>query len=220
MIQVKLQLKEQTNSELVATAKNIAAKLQGNTNFGTAPAPGNVLTSDAIALDTLLLQQKSIDAQSQQITLQIAAARQKLVLDLGLDAAFVEQTVNTLIPPATMIDPAVAAARVLSAGMDVAGARTPVGPLPKVEGLRGTQGDANGDIDLQWNPIKRGLTNYNLEMTDDPAGQTGWHTAATPTKSSLTQTGLVSGKRYWFRVSANGSAGPGPASDPATKIAP
>ena len=43
---------------------------------------------------------------------------------------------------------------------------------------------------------------------------------ATPTKSSATLTGLTSGKRDWFRVSANGSPGPGPASDRATKVAP
>ena len=57
-------------------------------------------------------------------------------------------------------------------------------------------------------------------MTDDPAGLTGWQHIGTPTKSSMTATGLTSGKRYWFRVSANGTAGPGPASEVATKVAP
>ena len=59
-----------------------------------------------------------------------------------------------------------------------------------------------------------------METTDEPTGQTGWQIVASPTKSSVTQAGLTSGKRYWFRVAANGSAGPGPTSDPATKTAP
>ena len=60
----------------------------------------------------------------------------------------------------------------------------------------------------------------NVERTEDPLGQTGWQVVDSPTKSSTTQKGLTSGKRYWFRVSTNGSAGPGPASDPTTKVAP
>ena len=44
--------------------------------------------------------------------------------------------------------------------------------------------------------------------------------AATVTKSKATVTGLTSGTKYWFRVRAIGATGPGPWSDPATKIAP
>ena len=92
---------------------------------------------------------------------------------------------------------------------------------PRVgRGLKTTEGDAPGEVDFQWNTVKRGLRNYIAEMTDDPAGLTGWHVIGTPTKSGMTATGLTSGKRYWFRVSANGTAGPGPASEAATKVAP
>ena len=59
----------------------------------------------------------------------------------------------------------------------------PVGVLPKIDGLTATQGDSAGEIELSWNPIKRGLQNYLIELTDD-------------------------------------AAGPGPASEPATKVAP
>ena len=68
--------------------------------------------------------------------------------------------------------------------------------------------------------VKRGLNNYLVEMTEDPTGATGWHVISTPTKSSLSVTGLTSRERYWFRVSANGAAGSGPASEAATKVAP
>ena len=97
---------------------------------------------------------------------------------------------------------------------------TPVGPMPKVEGLTASAGDADGEIDLHWNSIRRGLQNYRIELSEDPAGQTGWRFAANSRKSSATLDGLTSGKRYWFRVTAEGAAGPGPASNAATKVAP
>ena len=75
-------------------------------------------------------------------------------------------------------------------------------------------------MDLRWNAIKRGLQNTLVELTDDPTGQTGWRFALNSRKSTATIKGLTSGKRYWFRVTAEGAAGPGPASDPATKVAP
>ena len=40
------------------------------------------------------------------------------------------------------------------------------------------------------------------------------------TKSKATVSGLATGTKYWFRVRAIGAAGPGPWSDPATKVAP
>ena len=97
---------------------------------------------------------------------------------------------------------------------------TPVGPMPKVEGLTATAGDAEGSVDLAWNSIRRGLQNFLIELSEDPAGLTGWRFAANSRKSSATIEGLTSGKRYWFRVTAEGAAGPGPASTPATKVAP
>lgn len=88
------------------------------------------------------------------------------------------------------------------------------------ETISGSVGDADGTVDLAWNPIRRGLQNFLIELTEDPAGQTGWRFALNSRKSTATIKGLVSGKRYWFRVTAEGAAGSGPASNPATKVAP
>ena len=92
--------------------------------------------------------------------------------------------------------------------------------MPKVEGLTATAGDAEGVVDLAWSAIRRGLQNFLIELSEDPAGLTGWRFAANSRKSSATLDGLTSGKRYWFRVTAEGAAGPGPASNAATKVAP
>ena len=100
-------------------------------------------------------------------------------------------------------NPATLAAAGMGASSD---AHTTVGTLPKVTGLVATQGDGDGEIDAHWNPVKRGLLNYTLETTVDPAGQTGWTFARNESKSKTTLTGLKSGTRYWLRVTANGSA--------------
>ena len=52
------------------------------------------------------------------------------------------------------------------------------------------------------------------------ASLTGWHFLANSRKCAYPATGLTTGTRYWFRVTAEGAAGPGPASDPATNVAP
>ena len=59
-----------------------------------------------------------------------------------------------------------------------------------------------------------------IELTEDPAELTGWRFAANSRKSSATLDCLTTGKRYWFRVTAEGAAGPGPASNAATKVTP
>ena len=220
MVKIRLELRTLTDIELVENAKIIGTKLGLNINFPTPPISGSLLTTDANAIEALLQQRAGLESQVQQLTLQIRTARDKCESDLNLNAAYVELNINTLVPPATAIDPVVAAAKAQSAGMDIVGPASPVGPMPKVEGLKATQGDANGEIDLQWGPIKRGCKNYIVETTNDPAGLSGWQIIATPTKSSITIPGLPSATRHWFRVSANGSAGPGPASEPTTKVAP
>ena len=220
MIKIKLELKERDELDIIAFGKTVGSKITTNSNFPSPPVAGSVITADAVALEGLIQTRASLDVQLLQNTLNLRTARDKLDLDLNLTGAYVEQGINTAVPLGTPIDPVAAAVKALSAGLQVVSAPTPVGPMPKIQGLRATQGDANGEVDLHWNPVKRGLRNYIMEMTDDPAGLTGWQHIGAPTKSSMTATGLTSGKRYWFRVTANGSAGPGPASEATTKVAP
>ncbi len=220
MIKIKLEHRSFTDIQFVENAKIIGTKLGLNINFPTPPISGSLLTTDANAIETLLQQRGALESQVQQLTLQIRTARDKCESDLNLNADYVELNINTIVAPATVVDPVVAATKAQSAGMDIVGPATLVGPTPKMEGLKATQGDANGEIDLQWGPIKRGNKNYIVEMTNDPTGQTGWQIVTTPTKSSITIPGLPSATRHWFRVSGNGTAGPGPASEPTTKVAP
>ena len=152
--------------------------------------------------------------QAQTLTIKTRDARNALESALHSEAGYAEDMAIDLPDDK-------AAAAITSIGMAVAAPTgASVGALPKVDGLTATQGDADGEVDLGWNPVKRGLQNYLIELTDDPAGQTGWRFAGNSRNSSATRKGLASGKRHWFRVTAEGAAGPGPASDPATKVAP
>ena len=85
--------------------------------------------------------------------------------------------------------------------------------------LNVTNGDADGELDLSWEPVS-GAKSYVIEISGDPPTNDSWKHAGVSTKSSWTATGLTSGTRYWFRVAAVSTGGQSGWSDPATKIAP
>ena len=210
----KLDLNSLTDAEVPDLATLIVTSMTGNATF---PAPAPILatlTAEAKTMSDRIAARDALLQQAQTMTLQIRTDRTILETSLTAESAYVDGVVAKL--PADQ-----QAAAITSAGMQVAGSSgTPVGPMPKVEGLTATAGDAGGNVDLAWNSIRRGLQNFLIELTEDPAGLTGWRFAATSRKTSATLDGLTSGKRYWFRVTAEGAAGPGPASTPATKVAP
>ncbi|MCG3148062.1 MAG: hypothetical protein PCFJNLEI_01504 [Verrucomicrobiae bacterium] len=110
------------------------------------------------------------------------------------------------------------AAKINACGLDVAGTPTPIGEMPQVLNLVATIGDLTGEVDLAWNPAK-GSKTYIVQHCEDPLGG-AWTQFDLCTASKITVTGLVSGKKYWFRVAAKGSApGQGPWSDPALSMA-
>ena len=213
----KLDLNSLTDAEVPDLATLIVTSMGTASGSATFPAPSpalTVLTAQARTMSDDIAARDALLQQAQTLTLKIRAALNALESSLTAESIYVDGVVEQL-PDAQQ------AAAITSAGMQVADSTgVPVGPMPKVEGLTATASDAEGAIDLAWNAIRRGLQNFLIELTEDPAGQTGWRFAANSRKSSATLTGLTSGKRYWFRVTAEGAAGPGPASNPATKVAP
>lgn len=219
MIRVKLELQSLTDDEIIDRLRRVGGKLEGNATFPALPVAFDALTDDADNIEELIGQRDGLLQQAQQITLQIASARAKGEADLNAEASYVEQIINKIVPPATSIDPLVAAAKAQSAGMDVQDTPATVGEMPKITGLFATLGDEDGEIDLAWNKVPRGLKSYLVEKTTDPAGASGWAFSSVETRSKCSLPGLVQGTRYWFRVAAVGSAGQGPWSEAATKVA-
>jgi Fibronectin type III domain len=75
---------------------------------------------------------------------------------------------------------------------------------------------AEGEMELTWDSVN-GAKSYLVQFSTEPGGAANWSLAMACTKSKATIKNLESGKKYWFKVAALGSAGQGPWSDPATK---
>ncbi len=212
---VKADISRATAGEIKDKLTLVATKLTGNGSFPAPPSAPAALTAQALLITNKLAAITAHDFAGQQLTIDLRGLREAGAVMINQNATYVQTTVNQL----TGTDESRAAA-VVSAGYTVVDATTPVGPMPKVENVKVTQGDADATLDAGWDPIVRGLQTFVVEATLDPAALTGWFQAGLTKKSTLTITGLTSGQRYWVRVRAIGAAGPGPWSDPATKVAP
>jgi len=93
------------------------------------------------------------------------------------------------------------------------------GPLTQPQNLAVTAGDMDGTLDASCDPAA-GAKTYDWQMTTADAVNGPYATVSQTTSSSTALTGLTSGQRVWVRVRAVGTTGPGPWSDPATKIVP
>jgi hypothetical protein len=70
-----------------------------------------------------------------------------------------------------------------------------------------------GAVELSW--FVKDVRSYQVSMTDkDPSVEgTVWTVIGAPTRRYFKYEGLESGKVYWFRVVAVGTAGMSPSSD-------
>lgn len=208
MKKAKLSLEDLTVTETVASATTVATKMTGNASF-TTPVPSITdLTALRNAASTLLAERDTLLADARELTVQLGDALALLRDGLTEEANYVDGVAKG--------DPAI----ITSAGMAVSDDATPVGEMPKVELLQTTHGDEAGEVDLQWQPIRRGLKSYVIEKSTAPDGSSPWVHAQVETRSRTSVKGLTTGTRYWFRVAGVGAAGQGPWSDIQTKVAP
>lgn len=92
-------------------------------------------------------------------------------------------------------------------------------PPAQIHNLAVTAGDADGTLDVSFDPDPLAAT-YEVQCTTGSPIAGPWETVAQPTASTVTLTGQTSGSRCWVRVRGIGAKGRGPWSDPATKIVP
>lgn len=93
-----------------------------------------------------------------------------------------------------------------SSGMDIAKRKTPSKTPHAPQSLLAEYGSRKGEINLKWKRVT-GARIYLVEITTDKTQTTSWKLAAQSTKSRITLQQLESGKKYWCRVSAVGTAG-------------
>ena len=208
MAKIKRDIKTKPLLNRIANANAIATACTGNSNASTLTAKLTALATATAALQTAVN-----NAQAAQDAAMSLVAAQAAVAD-AWNAAF------DALADAALTATSGDAVKIESLGMQpyTTGNAPPVGIPAQVQNLSATTGDFEGTVDLAWDKVP-GARSYEIQVTTTPADSNSYHHAATSLKSSATISGLNSGAKYWFRVAAIGSAGQGPWSDPATKMA-
>jgi hypothetical protein len=110
-------------------------------------------------------------------------------------------------------------ALIRSSGFDVRQRGLPIGSLPAPANLRADLTEFQGQIKLAWDRERGAVLNEVYQSDGDPNDETTWKMVAMTTRSRFIVEHLTSGKTYWFRVRAQGTAGESPISGPARSMA-
>lgn len=196
-----LGLKDLSPAEKVEYSKGIVQSMTGNANFtNPIPALSTVLTA-ANDLDTAIT--NAIDGGKSLV----AIRRQK---EEALDDCLTQ--LAHYVDSIAKGDPAI----ILSAGIPVKNGNTQPLPLNAPEHISASSNSTEGEIELEWDSVKRSRA-FVVEQCEDiivlpegrvrNPGNAGWKIIAVLTKRKLKVMNLVSGIKYAFRVYCVGAAG-------------
>ena len=88
-----------------------------------------------------------------------------------------------------------------------------LGPAAAPANLRAAPTGREGEAQLRWKRPQRRCA-FEVQWHRDPPGADQWTPAPVCLRQSCLIKGLVSGRKYWFRVRAHTTTGPGPWSQP------
>jgi len=207
MVKVKLEIRSKSIDQKRTLAQQIYDGMNGNVNF---PAPVPDLTTFQNAIGDFDIKRSA----ALNLRQQAEAATQQQNASL-----VVMETMMTQLGQYVEVNSGGDAAKIESAGMEHwdPAATGPIGELPAPLNMLAFSGDMEGEIDLDWDSVK-GASSYVVQVS--PVNTDTWQFLTVVSQSKFRATGLVSGTKYWFRAAAVGTAGQGPWSDPATKMAP
>lgn len=191
----------------ITFAKTVRDGLTGNPDV---PTPNPTLVALTAAIDLAEGKQAAVaelETQLRAKRAEEAAAQDALALALDIEASTVES--------ATGGD----AMKIVTTGFLIADAPAPPQPVGQVTNFNVTAADIEGALDGQCDPLPYAKS-YEIQTCSNPNDPTSWAYRTSVTASSFRLEGLPSGQRCWVRMRALGSLGPGPWSDPATKIVP
>lgn len=204
MAKVKLDLRNRTIDEKLDLGANIVTKMTGNATYTT---PNPALASLTSQRTAILSKKTELEGARTNLNL---VEEQLDALERDYDALLTAE--GSYVQNVSLGD----AAKILSAGMDVANTPAPIGMLPAPGNLRSVAGALDGQVECDWDPV-RGAASYVAQCSTASGGP--WTQFYTGTNSTCIASALVSGGEYFFRVAAIGAAGQGPWSDIARKRA-
>lgn len=206
MDKVKAGVSNLSDDELVDLIVGHKAALVGNANF-TTPSPS--VADYATATDPYL----TADAQIKNCQMQLDAAfmarqhaRPNAERATSLRAAYVQTASGGK------------GELIVTSHFEVQGKPGPKGAPTQPTSFAATMGDMPGNVDTMWDR-QRGRS-FIIQYTETPTDQASWKQAGVSTTSSFTVKGLVSGKKYFFRVCPVLGDEMGPWSDEASCMAP
>ncbi len=198
-------------SELTVPAKalylrRLAAGVTNNPNI-TAPSP----TPAELIAEAETLEIGYNEAQSARL------ASKSKTAELDIQNAAADLLVANL---ASFVDAASKGDALIieSTGFAVRSTPSPIGELPAPIDLQVTPSEHSGSADLKWKSA-RGSVSFAVERAEDAAALE-YKVIGNSTKRATSLNSMVSGKKYWFRVAAVGSAGQSAWSDPVPLFAP
>jgi hypothetical protein len=199
---VKLGLDLKSFSERVTFGRDVHTHMDGNSNFGT-PSP------------TIL----ELETATDNLEVALVAAQQGGTLLTEQLHVRVSEFDTLMTAMGNYVDGVARGNReiILSAGMEAKNESTPA-PLPdRVSGLEVSLGPVSGSLDLDWDRMPFGRV-YLVYMRADTDPVDDWTFLGNSFPSKYTVSSLTIGARYWFKVEAQGTAGKGEASDPASSL--
>ncbi len=164
----------------------------------------------------LLAKLDKLEASANEAQVARAIAKSKTSIQ-DADAAELDWTLTQL---AAFIETASDGdkAKIESAGFSVRNPPVPIGELPAPVDLQVLPSEHSGSADVSWKSVY-GAKSYLIERAED-AQALAYGVIGTSTKKQTSLNSMVSGKKYWFRVSAVGAAGQSAWSDPVPLFAP
>lgn len=142
------------------------------------------------------------EVETLKVALKAALHRRNVKVRAACDSA----TATALrLSALTLGDPAA----LLAAGIGVVRDKQPVGKPDAPQNVRALMSDFEGRVKLRWKRTVRRCW-FDVEATTDPSATTGWKKLVMCFKQTCEVTGLESGKKYWFRISASNAHGQGP----------
>jgi hypothetical protein len=207
MAKVKLNLSRLSPEQLLQQANDIKSAMTGNPNF-----PNPIPSLETVGGFITGSQAKVSEWNANQSAGQMILTGRNTMLD-GLRACLSQ--LGSYVEAASAGDEL----KIQSAGMGVRGAAVSVGTPDQVTNLALTAGDAEGELDAQWDAVT-GAKSYEIQISPDPVTSTSWVNRPSVTRSRVTLNSFTSGTRVWIRVRAIGSAGHGNWSEPVIKMVP